>query len=132
MAAYDYLRDYLVEERLRTEPTPPFQIPFSETPLRRRNTQAFYALTLPIGAKICGPPAIDREFKTIDFLTLLDMQSLHSQSPQPIPPKILIRGFTNHRAGYFLRLASSLCLPAGSGFRERLPLHRREFPQRIL
>src|SRR6202012_5713025 len=26
---------------------------------------------LAIGAKICGPPAIDREFGTIDFLTLL-------------------------------------------------------------
>ncbi len=29
-----------------------------------------------IGAKICGPPAIDREFGTIDFLTLLDLQAL--------------------------------------------------------
>jgi putative hemolysin len=31
---------------------------------------------LSIGAKICGPPALDREFKTIDFLTLLDLESL--------------------------------------------------------
>ena len=31
---------------------------------------------LGIGAKICGPPALDREFGTIDFLTLLDLQSL--------------------------------------------------------
>jgi len=31
---------------------------------------------LAIGAKICGPPAIDREFGTIDFLTLLDLNSL--------------------------------------------------------
>ena len=31
---------------------------------------------LSIGAKICGPPAIDREFGTIDFLTLLDLQAL--------------------------------------------------------
>lgn len=33
---------------------------------------------LAIGAKICGPPAIDREFGTIDFLTLLDLQTLPS------------------------------------------------------
>ena len=33
---------------------------------------------LGIGAKICGPPAIDREFGTIDFLTLLDLQALPS------------------------------------------------------
>jgi putative hemolysin len=25
---------------------------------------------------LCGPPAIDREFKTIDFLTLMDLQEL--------------------------------------------------------
>ena len=31
---------------------------------------------LMIGAKICGLPAIDREFGTIDFLTLLDLQAL--------------------------------------------------------
>jgi putative hemolysin len=32
---------------------------------------------LAVGAKICGPPAIDREFKTIDFLTLMDLKTLH-------------------------------------------------------
>jgi len=32
---------------------------------------------LAVGAKICGPPAIDRQFKTIDFLTLLDLEVLH-------------------------------------------------------
>jgi len=29
-----------------------------------------------MGAKICGPPALDREFKTIDFLTLLDLEQI--------------------------------------------------------
>ncbi|MDQ8187480.1 GNAT family N-acyltransferase [Pelagicoccus sp. SDUM812002] len=31
---------------------------------------------LTLGARICGEPALDREFKTIDFLTLLDLRSL--------------------------------------------------------
>jgi putative hemolysin len=31
---------------------------------------------LAIGAKICGPPAIDREFGTIDFLTFLELETL--------------------------------------------------------
>jgi putative hemolysin len=31
---------------------------------------------LSLGAKICSSPAIDREFGTIDFLTLLDLESL--------------------------------------------------------
>ena len=31
---------------------------------------------LAIGAKLSGPPALDREFGTIDFLTLLDLHAL--------------------------------------------------------
>lgn len=31
---------------------------------------------LSFGAQICGPPAMDREFKTIDFLALFDVKSL--------------------------------------------------------
>jgi putative hemolysin len=31
---------------------------------------------LAIGARIAAPPAWNREFGTIDFLTLLDLQSL--------------------------------------------------------
>lgn len=31
---------------------------------------------LSIGARICGPPAMDREFGTIDFLTFLDVAAL--------------------------------------------------------
>jgi len=31
---------------------------------------------LELSAKVCGPPAIDREFKTIDFLTLLDLEEI--------------------------------------------------------
>jgi putative hemolysin len=31
---------------------------------------------LSMGAKICGPPAIDRQFKTIDYFTLIDVETL--------------------------------------------------------
>jgi putative hemolysin len=31
---------------------------------------------LGLGAKICGPPAIDTQFKTIDFLTMLDLDAV--------------------------------------------------------
>jgi putative hemolysin len=33
---------------------------------------------LAIGAQICAPPAWDREFGTIDFLTLLDLKAVSS------------------------------------------------------
>jgi putative hemolysin len=35
---------------------------------------------LRYGALVCGPPAIDREFKTIDFLVLLDSEALDRRS----------------------------------------------------
>ena len=35
---------------------------------------------LRIGAKVCGPPAIDRSFKTIDFLVILDSQNIDART----------------------------------------------------
>jgi len=37
---------------------------------------------LALGAKICGEPAIDRNFSTIDFLTWIDLRSLPAQTLQ--------------------------------------------------
>jgi putative hemolysin len=38
------------------------------------------AAYLALGAKICAPPVIDREFGTIDFLTVLDLTELRPQA----------------------------------------------------
>jgi putative hemolysin len=35
---------------------------------------------LRYGSKVCGPPAIDREFKTIDYLVVLDIDALSSRT----------------------------------------------------
>ncbi len=35
-----------------------------------------FATYLRYGALVCGPPAIDREFKTIDYFVLLDTNAL--------------------------------------------------------
>lgn len=40
---------------------------------------ALFQSYLNLGAKVCGPPAIDRMFKTIDFLVLLDVGGLESR-----------------------------------------------------
>jgi putative hemolysin len=37
---------------------------------------------LNLGAKVCGPPALDRTFKTIDFLVALDVTALDQHSYQ--------------------------------------------------
>lgn len=73
-AAYHELcRDHLVEPAFRTEPLPAFRCsldsPADSPPKIPKLLRAY----LSFGAKICGPPAIDREFGTIDFLTVVDM-----------------------------------------------------------
>ena len=37
---------------------------------------ALFRTYLRYGAKVCGPPALDREFKTIDYLVVLDVDAL--------------------------------------------------------
>lgn len=39
-----------------------------------------FQLYLDMGAKVCGPPAIDRRFKTIDYLVLLDTATLERRT----------------------------------------------------
>ncbi|HVS19299.1 MAG TPA: GNAT family N-acyltransferase [Planctomycetota bacterium] len=41
---------------------------------------ALFAGYLKLGAKITGEPALDREFKTIDFLTLVDLRTLDAST----------------------------------------------------
>ena len=86
---YRQLRDFVVEPALRTVACEDFRV--AESPAQRSSysrtldSPAIESRTrvpkllrayLSIGAKICGPPAIDREFKTIDFLTLLDLERM--------------------------------------------------------
>jgi putative hemolysin len=39
-----------------------------------------FAIYLRYGALVCGPPAIDREFRTIDYLVLLDVDALEPRA----------------------------------------------------
>jgi putative hemolysin len=39
-------------------------------------TPRLFRAYLEVSARLCGPPAIDREFKTIDFLTLIDLRHI--------------------------------------------------------
>ena len=77
LAMYQALAaEHLVDEAFRTEAIGAYRIttgsPYSELPSVPKLLRAY----LSIGAKICGPPALDQEFKTIDFLTLLDLRAL--------------------------------------------------------
>ncbi len=48
--------------------------PFPEA--TRASVPRLMRLYLKIGARICGPPALDRAFKTIDYLALFDAEQL--------------------------------------------------------
>lgn len=79
-AVYARLQDFLVEPSLQTVPWPEYQFPLDgHTWLARlARPPKLLRAYLSIGARICGAPAIDRAFKTIDFLTLLDLESMYS------------------------------------------------------
>jgi putative hemolysin len=76
-AVYQALQNHLAEPAFRTRPQAAFALPLTLTPSTNGAVPKLLRTYLAIGARICGPPAIDREFRTIDFLTLLDLKALH-------------------------------------------------------
>jgi putative hemolysin len=86
MALYDSLREkYLVEPSLRTVPQPGHACQSTGVPVEVSRPPRLFRAYLEISGRVCGPPAIDREFKTIDFLTLVDLARL--------PDRVRIRFF---------------------------------------
>lgn len=65
----------LAEPDFITKPLPPFTLPEAEPLTPCPPPPKLLRAYLGVGAKICGEPAIDREFGTIDFLTILDCQN---------------------------------------------------------
>lgn len=86
-AMYWRLREFLAEPALRTVPQAAFAFPISPESHASPDVRPPRLLRayLSIGANICGPPAIDRDFKTIDFLTLLDLDRM----PQVVRSRFL-------------------------------------------
>jgi len=89
LVTYRKLLPHLATRELRTCTREQFNVLAAVAPLDQTSTYSGSPLRatagassrllrayLAIGAKICGPPAIDREFGTIDFLTLLDLHKL--------------------------------------------------------
>jgi putative hemolysin len=76
-AVYESLRPWMTEPELQTTATLQFQMPPRNAAIPNVTAPKLLRAYLTIGAKICSEPAIDREFKTIDFLTILDLQTLH-------------------------------------------------------
>src|SRR5216117_3352324 len=72
----DLFRKHLAAVEWRTNPRPAFDCPLDHLTEEPPKIPKLLRAYLSIGAKICGPPALDRQFKTIDFLTLLDLHAM--------------------------------------------------------
>lgn len=67
----------------------------SAVALSRNELPPLFQSYLNLGAEVCGPPAIDAEFGTIDFLVLLDLERLEERTrktffrdlPEPALPQ---------------------------------------------
>jgi putative hemolysin len=76
-SAYSELcRHHLAPLEFRTTPLSSYECSLEQLAEEAPSIPKLLRAYLALGARICGPPALDREFKTIDFLTLLDLRSL--------------------------------------------------------
>ncbi len=85
---YRQLEQYMVAPEFETVPTEGYVCPTEQQGENAQPSSDLQDSSLPtkvpkllktylaIGARICAPPAWDREFGTIDFLTLLDLKLL--------------------------------------------------------
>ena len=74
---YSQLSRFLVDPEFRTAPLPRYELPPVDAgALPEVKIPKLIKTYIAVGAKICGAPAWDREFGTIDFLTLLDLAHL--------------------------------------------------------
>lgn len=72
-----------VHQNIQISPQPGFECypedqPFSG--IEAVKLPKLFRIYLNYGAKVCGPPAIDRAFKTIDYLVLLDVGKFDSRT----------------------------------------------------
>jgi putative hemolysin len=78
----DLCRTHLVEPQWRTHPLDAFDCSLNQLTAEAVQIPKLLRAYLTLGATICGPPALDRQFKTIDFLTLLDLETMPSLARQ--------------------------------------------------
>ncbi len=72
----DLCRRHLAQPQWRTSPLVVYDCSLSQLAPEPVKIPKLLRAYLTLGAKICGPPALDRQFKTIDFLTLLDLETM--------------------------------------------------------
>jgi putative hemolysin len=80
-AVYSQLiRQHLIEPPFQTSPLPEWVCPLADLKPGAQKIPKLLGAYLSLGAKICGPPALDPVFRTIDFLTMLDLEALPQET----------------------------------------------------
>ena len=74
-AAYLQLGRHLAPFAWQTRPHPVFACAMAKPANDAVHLPRLLSAYLALGAVVCGPQAIDREFRTIDFLTWIDVES---------------------------------------------------------
>lgn len=74
-AAHRLLARHAAPAAWRTQPRPGWACRLDGAEVPPPPLPRLLAAYLALGARLCGPPAVDREFRTIDFLTWLDLRS---------------------------------------------------------
>lgn len=78
----DLCRKHLAGPQWRTRPTSGYDCSLNELAPEQISIPKLLRAYLTLGAKICGPPALDRHFRTTDFLTMLDLETMHPLARQ--------------------------------------------------
>lgn len=80
LRAYQYLQhSKKLHPQVKIHPVPSrecFDVAKVETSRAKFDLPQLFRIYLRYGALVCGPPAIDREFKTIDFPVLFDIDAM--------------------------------------------------------
>lgn len=74
-AAFSQLRPHIAPPAWRTRPVPSMACALDVMAPQAVGIPRLLSAYLALGAALCGEPAIDPEFRTIDFLTWIDIQS---------------------------------------------------------
>ncbi|HEX4308578.1 MAG TPA: GNAT family N-acyltransferase [Acidobacteriaceae bacterium] len=88
-STYRQLMPFLASQPMRTRPTSTYELPAhaKETAVEVKIPKLLKTY-IAVGARICGEPAWDREFGTIDFLTLLDLAQLSPAAKHRFLPDV--------------------------------------------
>jgi putative hemolysin len=77
----DLIKKGLVDTQVKMEPQPGFELGVSEVPeIEPMEMPPLMKMYIRYGAKIVGSPAIDREFKTIDYFIVLDISKVERET----------------------------------------------------